>query len=1171
MRAGETDGTVGPSGPRPPIAHRAIPRVAPALESLISLVSSASPTPLQPGSGSPRRSISLLSACHRAQRRDNWFGTELLWQTASPPATAMSGSAGSSAASHLQSRRVTHAKSHPVIKPLLNQLSSSISGQLRRVDRAHASLKLKLEANESNMHEAIWKLKSSAAADDLSNWHSKEDLRTYLTAMSLVGSSKNGGGRTFGKDKHSFFDNIAKFKETIEAARNKKKERFRDKMRAMHIKPGTKKAAFLWQQMNLRDGSNDAMEPHSPHEAAATAAAKDTAGGTRAVSAAASAGRGRSSSDREEEKESSDPNDDAEPTAEEQEALRAAALAPDEPTAPNAAAVDSAAAAHLALQRLNATGQHKRNVSSALSLGGGHDANSSSPYGIPIPGRTPSQPISAPKQHRKAEWEIEEEAEERAEAAIAEALRKVEEEKKRKEDEEREAKRHKDMQKERPGSGVAPTAAHASTVVSRRNSLLGNSMASALKPTGSLVPSGAATPQFSRRASVVGAASSLKVLAGTRAPRALQILPDKPALATSAALRSGDLSDDLVAEEASRVMGLMFANPNMLVHAAEAARRAQADQATDRLGGAAVGIALSVPPGGGGTNSAPDSRAGSALPARSRLQALSHQEEIDRWNAKTPMSARSVSHEVVDLAHKGILSLAAEKLGVHSMDSLGGGGGNKQAEFRPAPNAKSLSTAAYLASFDARVPPAVRDAAAKRLADKSSRPASAAATPRSKKPLTNFGHSPTSATSNVHSIAAPIEFRDARGRKELVSLGATTDPKDVFAAIDKDLGSTLMSFDQLHVTNRAMAEEAKKRAEQAAIDAAAHEEVVQRKADNDAKEIDPEDVLRAKLAAKSRTRGWLHADGSPAKSLHHSGSTGHLSHKAATALAAADAAITASPTRKSPPRVFIDTNSNSVAPAAATVASPVAASAAAAETKPHLLSPSGRDYVHLSPLLIVPQWTDVTRHTAYHTLVPGYVPPPPPPPPAAVKEQVQYDVDGFVIKSANATAAPLSPTFAPLSPKPAPANDPASKRRELDARLNAELEAEGWEGSSTARRKELMRRRRIANEPSPIPAGPSVFQQQKSALLKQSYVKFVRSTTDTHRIPGAIGAQRVEDISGRRSRQSQQQQSAHDASAPTSPPSPLRLNDAPSVAGSLTPSSPQPDSSVPASARDRQE
>ena len=1085
----------------------------------------------------------------------------------------MSGSSSSGSSGAAPPRRALHAKSHPVIKPLLNQLSSSISGQLRRVDRAHAQLKTKLDANVSSMHESIWKLKSMAAADDLSNWHSKEDLRTYLTAMSLVGSSKNGGGRTFGKDKHSFFDNIAKFKETLEAARNKKKERFRDKLKAMHIKPGTKKAAFLWQQMNINDGSNDAMDAQSQE---AAAAAKDSTGATRAASAAGSAGRGRSGSERDEEKESSDANDDAEPTAEEQEALRAAALAPDEPAAANAAAVDSAAMAHLALQRLNSTGHHNRNVSSALSLGGGHDANSSSPYGVPIPGRTPSQPISAPKQHRKAEWEIEEEAEERAEAAIAEALRKVEEERKRKEEEEREAKRQKDMQqRDRPGSGAAPTAAHASTVVSRRNSLRGSLNAN--KPAvGSMVPSGAATPQFSRRASVIGAASSLKVLAGTRAPRALQILPDRPALVASAALRSGDLSDDLVAEEASRVMGLMFANPNMLAHAAEAARRAQADQATDRLGGAAVGIALSVPPGGSTESAASDSRAGSALPARARLRALSHQEEIDCWNAKTPVSARSESHEVVDLAHKGILSLAAEKLGVHSMDSLGGGGGNKQAEFRPAPNAKAISTAAYLASFDARVPPAVRDAAAQRLAVKSlsSRPASASASPRPKKPLTNFGHSATSATTNVHSIAAPIEFRDARGRKELVALSTTRDPADVFAAIDKDLGSTLMSFEQLHVTNRAMAEEAKKRAEQAASDAAAQQEVVQRKADNDAKEIDPEDVLRAKLAAKSRTRGWMHADGSPAKTLHHSGSTGHLSHKTAAELAAADAAITASPTRKSPQRVAIDTSHNSIAPAAATPASPLAASssaAAAAAPKPHLLSPSGRDYVHLSPLLIVPQWDDVTRHTAYHTLVPGYVAPPPPPPPEVVKEEVRYDADGFVIPSPNASAAaPLSPTsfaFAPLSPKPAPVTDPVSKRRELDARLNAELDAEGWEGPSTARRQELIRRRRLALEPSPIPVGPSVFQQQKSAMLKASYVKFVRSTADTHRLPGAIGAQRVEDISGRKSRQAQKQPAADDSAAPTSPESPVRSTAAPSIAGSLTPTSPMPDASLPASAR----
>lgn len=990
------------------------------------------------------------------------------------------------------------------------------------------------------------------AADDLSNWQTKEDLRSYLTAMSLLGSSKNGGGgRTFNKEKHNFFDNISHFKETLDAARQKKKDSFHAKLKRLGVKPHTKQAAYLWQQMNERHDGNEVAHTAGPPPPAATIAGGGAAG---------------------EEKEGGDGHGDgdsnADMTAEEEESLRVAAREDDEANAQAAAAtVDSAAMAHLALQRLSSTsgtGPHHTRAQSSLGAHT-HDTSSTTPYGVPIPGRKGGDPISAPRVFRKAEWELEEEAEERAEAAAAEAARRAAEEQRKKEQAERDSKKSATdseapqsqgqsrratggADRERVSSATAPLAAAAndSGDNSHRNSRVG---------------SASATPHISRRGSLLGAAGALRVIGATPTKRPLQILPDRQAVAATnlAASQAQPMSDEMFAAEASRIMGMVLATP-MIAMAPPAPQQPAPE--SDRFGAIAAAAAASSVSTVLSPRDQSSSRPMSGPLGRRALAAATSQlEEIERWNARTPDTARSLAgdqqQQVANLAHKSILSLAAEKLGVHSMDSIGGGGGTGSGTpaFRPSASPASL-TANYRASFESRLPSSAATpfGAASR---NSPRPASASATGTPRRRATNFGHSATSATTNLHSLNSAIEFREPRPRKELVALGRVLDPADVFSSVDKDMGSTLMSFEQLHVANRALAEEARKRTELAEIERAAHDEVVQRKAQKQAEEPDPIDVLRAKLADKSRTRTRTRRDGSPSKSLHTSSSTGHLSSRAAAAHLDAAAAALVSPSRTAAGGARRP-ESASVAGAASAFASPtsstLAPSASQSGLQPQSRSrskPGGRDYVSLSPLLIVPKWDDVARPLDYATLVPGYVKPPPLSPTQSVEAQQQeagpqeplLDADGFPVTpvpnalASTAALLPATPAPAPLavtcpvsalaaasSPFAPTSPDPGmtavrSRRAQLDAMFNAQLDEENFEGSASARKKELRRRRHLASIPSPIKPGPSVFQLQKAATLKKSYVKFVAATKDPHQIVGAVSAQQPESVSGRKNKQ----------------------------------------------------
>jgi hypothetical protein len=478
-----------------------------------------------------------------------------------------------------------HVRSTPVLKPLLNQLSSSIRGQFRRVDRAHATLKTKLDASVKHMHERIWKLQSRESADvDLSNWHSKEDLRTYLTAMSLLGSSSAGGGRTAAKEKHNFFSNVAHFKESLEQARSKRRDEFLSKLKRLGISSSSKKAAYLWQQINERDadvGYDALPQPTLPEERQA----KNEQQGA-------------------EEKEASQretAEEDADLTAEDEDQLRV--LARDSSTHHSSLVTD---AATLAL--LNITTERGRSQ---------QGANGSTPYGVAVPGRRVGQPISAPRVFRKGAEELEEEAEERAEAAAAEAARKAEEEQKRKLEAEQEVLRERSraeseaaMQPRGNRLGDRPPGA------SRRGSLVRGS---------SVTVSRLPTPLVSRRASLVGAAGAMKALtsmtvAGQHAKRQLQSLGEASA-ATGPA--SGGVSDEQFAADAARVMGMVFANPGLAVLSAQQ----QVSKPAEDQEVAAAAAALA-------SHSRPSSTGGLAVGRRAA--AVSLQEEIERWNAKTP-------------------------------------------------------------------------------------------------------------------------------------------------------------------------------------------------------------------------------------------------------------------------------------------------------------------------------------------------------------------------------------------------------------------------------------------------------------------------------------------------------------------------------------------------------
>jgi hypothetical protein len=989
--------------------------------------------------------------------------------------------------SHPSSGGINHGhptvRSTPVVKPLLNQLQSSISGQFRRMERSHTTLNTKLDQSVRHMHTRIWKLKSRESADDLSNWSTAEDLRTYLTAMSLLGSSSGGGGRTFGKEKHNFFTNVAHFKESLEQARAKKKEDFLHKLKRMGIPNGSKKAAFLWQHMCERDG--DASEAQPMEEISKEVKNK--------------------SNEEQKEEEEEDVSVGPEPdlTIDDEEKLRT--LARLDLADPSNHDSIASIMGHSASHHHRAGGLSTYNDNNVTTL----------PYGVSVPGRRIGQSIIAPKVFKKASWELEEEAEERAEAAAAEAARKAEEERIRKEEAQKEEQRQraKQARDDAEAAAMQPRGRHAVASTSTGPASAGATQANAVAISGlniggtsrraSLVRTGSATastssshmptPLASRRASVVGGVASALRAAhnlGGSAKRRLQILPGKSLVSSGA-----QLTDDQFRSEADRVMGLVFANPGLSTIISQSAE--SADESSDDTGEGMDAFSAS----------------------RDRDRPMSIQEEIDRWNAKTPISSRSILENNAGAskgnganspskhgAQKSILELAAEKLGVSSMDAVGA----KRQLYTPTADPASL-TAAYLASFEERMPHLAAAYDADQTLRSSPRPISAR---RSAAISSNnlhrrmhntssvnatgnnsFGHSMTSTVSNIHSTNSAIDFKDKKPRKEIVSLGSVSDPAELFAGVEKDSGSTLLPFEQLHTTNRALAEEARRRAEQAATDRAAAEIIVQRQQERDAVEVYREDAQRDKLAQKSRARHFGHT---PSKStLNVSASAGQL--------------------------LSLISPSN---------------------------SHSSHDYVHLSPLLGVPRWSDVTRTIDYGTLVPGYTPPPPPAPvevpTVIVKTEILFDADGFPISDPNhasgqssatlpsitaslpATPAPVAVTGLTATPSliSSPSTDAltpdqllAQQRRRARLteirQINAQLDEEGWEGSLSARKLEIRRRRREASVPSPIQTGPSVFQQQKAVTLKNHYSRFVAATRDPHQMHTHIVRER-DDASSKR-------------------------------------------------------
>jgi hypothetical protein len=1186
----------------------------------------------------------------------------------------------------------THAKAAQVLKPLLNQLSSSITGQFRRIERDHENLKTKLDQSVSAMHARVWKMKSKEKQDDLSNWHTKEDLRNYLTAMSLLGSSKNGGGRTFGKEKHSFFGGaLSHFKDTLDAARAKKRQEYSKKLLKAGLKEESKKGQYLWQVMNGKAGKEGGIEGEKSKETVGTAGNHEEKEST---------GNNGSSSSSSSHPPSSSPSADPDLTLDDESALQKLAREDDLELARQAGWNIGAAASgaggkdveHVSeeqeeqdrlrdqLLKLSASispSATARMHPSLVLLRSTHVASGSSHVGVSTLDRKLGVAISLPKVYRKSSEELQEEEEERQAQQAAERLRREEEEKKRKMDEEREVKRSKEREREeqhsrggaRPSHGNPRESVHSAT--SRRGSVVMQG-AKAGSVVGSLAPS----PHGSRRASIVAssgtnpagglksllqaAGANRKTLGGFQAAA----MQERISSATSSVSDSsrvnrtssstahystgstvdtgiiGGISEEDFALEATRVMGLVLANSAALLQASStAAQRGVQEEEEERAEREEQRYRLQLRPAGGRGESRqsslrsprpdtaplsssrrphnPSSSSSTAAAlepptssARRRLADPTYnlQDEIERWNARTPRTERS------ETDGKGILALAAEKLGVASVDAIGANGASKG----PSAKDQAASHLAYLHSFDLRSDAAALDhvlshpssstrvgtAAARAQAREDAVPEYSGLSPRAKEyrkkqRQTGFGTRETSEKTNVSSVQHQIDFKLKTPRKDIVPLSPVNDPKEIFATVaDGKLGSTLMSFEQLHAANQQLASEQKRRASAAAEAAAMQQReahvVAEKRKKSEGKDAD--DMLRDHLAHKSRTREWSTRSGAPlGRTLVSSSSVGHLRRKAGEEIVEAEAERARR--LNSPGKGAIE------APGGAPEKDAAEAKAqeellAAGVSSMHLRSPSagdefdaptttlqpsasltsflsksGRDYVHLSSALIVPKWTDVTRVIDYATLVPGYVPPPPvvveafKPTVTIVESQ---DEDGFpqhtittigeggvttvqLVKGRAPQSRPMTP-LSPASPAPlisqpsfstphsmgspsphkdgagggAPAGGDATdrpsdamlrakaERKALDEKLMAQIDPDEFTTPS-ARKKELKRLRYENSIPPPTHQGPSVFQEQAYAAIKSSYAKYIDNTVDVAvQKRGAIGAQHIEQVSGRR-------------------------------------------------------
>lgn len=553
------------------------------------------------------------------------------------------------------------------------------------------------------------------------------------------------------------------------------------------------------------------------------------------------------------------------------------------------------------------------------------------------------------------------------------------------------------------------------------------------------------------------------------------------------------LTESEFAREASRVMGMVLANSAALLAASSAAAHkgnADDDNAEEESESAALEAANRF-------RSAVQSRASqhaahgpvssrsldgdvdliggvsAASSARRRADpSFRLQDEIDRLNARTPRTEPGDAD-----TSGGILALAAKKLGVASVDAIGAHGTR-------GPSAKEAAATSlrYMQSFDLRADQAEIEQLMEKSRAAASRPGTAGGatamarreskedsvltrdssglSPRAKAHRarvrrTAFGSSGTSETTNVASVDHQIDFRVHSPRKDLVALQSVTDPAQVFASLSGvgRVGSTLMTFDQLHAANQLLAEEQRKRVDQASRLA---QQADQREATSGAakqrEEKEPEERLRDELAQRSRTRDWATRTGearAPGRKLVVSSSTGHLRRKAAEEVVAQEAerqrrvqrpAGGGGPAAGGGRTLKVDTGEekggaggrpitpgmtqeefiaslspahyakspNSVAAAAAagggefTFAGPsstVPPAGGLSSSSSSLLSLSGRDYVHLSSALLVPKWTDVARVVDYAALVPGYVPPAPVVPTADLQPIVTIvdgqDEDGF--------------------------------------------------------------------------------------------------------------------------------------------------------------------------------
>ena len=1166
----------------------------------------------------------------------------------------------------------THAKAAQVLKPLLNQLSSSITGQFRRIERDHETLKTKLDQSVSAMHARVWKMKSKEKQDDLSNWHTKEDLRNYLTAMSLLGSSKNGGGRTFGKEKHSFFGGaLSHFKDTLDAARAKKRQEYSKKLLKAGLKEDSKKGQYLWAVMNGKAG------PGVEGGGIEGEKSKESVGTGRNDEEKESTGNSSSSSAH---PPSSSATTDPGLTLDDESALQKLAREDDlelarqagwniggvgesgkEPE--HAQSEEAAEQDRLRDQLMKLTASISPSATAvihpSLLLRSTHVASGSSHVGVSTLDRKLGAAISLPKVYRKSPEELQEEEEERLLQQQADRQRREEEDKRRKMEEERETKRSRDREREEQHSRGGARPSHANprdtaSASSRRASVVNMAGAKAGSIVGSLAPS----PHGSRRASVTGAsgttgglksllaaAANRKTLAGGFQAAAMQerissanssvtdsSRVNRASSSTagysnlpSAISSSGGISEEDFALEATRVMGMVLRNSAALLAASSNAAQRGAEEEDQA---ALESNRYRLRPAAGRESEQYSSRSprpdtaplsSSRRPhdpsshleppvssSRRRLNDPTYnlQDEIERWNARTPREERT------ETDGKGILALAAEKLGVASVEAIGGSGVAK------GPSAKEAAAThlAYMQSFDLRADAAALShvlanpssasrpgtAAARAQAREDAIPDSSGLSPRAKEHRaktrqTGFGTRETSEKTNVTSVQHQIDFKIKTARKDLVPLSPVSDPKELFATVaDGKLGSTLMSFEQLHAANQQLAAEQKRRAS-AAAEAS---KLQQREAHVVAEKLkrtegkDADDVLRDQLASKSRAREWSTRTGEKLnKKLGVSSSVGHLRKKTGEQVLEEEADRVRR--LNSPGKGSIETVGG-VGEKEADEAKQQDELLAAAVSSMHMRSPSdgefdiasstlqpsasltsfmsksGRDYVHLSSALIVPKWTDVTRVIDYATLVPGYVPPPP-----VVAEEFKptitivesQDEDGFpqhtvtTVGEGGVTTvqlvkgrAPQSRPRTPLSPaSPAPLTSQLSfttpnslgspsqgaagspitqgddtdrpsedvlraraERKALNAKLMALIDPDEFTTPS-ARKAELKRLRYEMSIPPPTHQGPSVFQEQRFVALKSTYARFLDNTVDTAvKKRGAIGAQQVEQVSGRR-------------------------------------------------------